>query len=158
MLAHVVRDISFFQLPRLPYKDLSYSIYTNDIVFKDSCVYHVSVTGKMKYISLARTMRLLILLSFRHPTVEITRISRPTSHQISVGWRFTGEKRSLLTCRWLPSCVRRPPPSAMVYDGISVYGLNQQGWVCSHTLQNIIPPPPVLLPLKRYFRTVGVNA
>ena len=119
-------------IPQLFRKELNYSIYRDDIVFKDS---RLEFQGIKNYKIIFWSLKFHGQLFFRHTNVEILRIWQPEDYVIKMRWQVNGYPRV-----WWEAEGR--------IDGISTYKLDKAGKIYEHSIDNVqLRDPPIENPL-----------
>lgn len=119
-------------IPQLFRKELNYSIYREDIIFKDS---RLEFQGIKNYKIIFWSLRFHGRLFFRHTNVEILRIWQPEDYVIKMRWQVNGYPRV-----WWEAEGR--------IDGISTYKLDKKGKIYEHSIDNVqLRDPPITNPL-----------
>lgn len=119
-------------IPHLFRKELNYSIYRDDIVFKDS---RLEFQGIKNYKIIFWSLKFHGQLFFRHMNVEILRIWQPEDYVIKMRWQVNGYPRV-----WWEAEGR--------IDGISTYKLDKNGKIYEHSIDNVqLRDPPIENPL-----------
>ncbi|KAH7433687.1 hypothetical protein KP509_07G081200 [Ceratopteris richardii] len=109
------------ELPCMFYKELSYDIYREDIVFRDP---GNMVAGIDNYKVVFRALRFHGKIFFKALWVDILRIWQPSDNVIMVRWQVRG--------------VPRVPWEAQgVFDGTSEYKLDKRGKIYEHKVDNV---------------------
>mmetsp|Transcript_2608 Transcript_2608/g.2886 ORF Transcript_2608/g.2886 Transcript_2608/m.2886 type:complete len:401 (-) Transcript_2608:503-1705(-) len=111
------------EIPRLFHQELTYSIYREDIVFRDP---HNVFYGLDSYKRIFQTLRLLGNAFFRPATlrVDILRIWQPNDRTIIMRWTIRGLPRFF----W----------QAGTFDGNSEFKLDSEGKIYEHKVDNIV--------------------
>jgi hypothetical protein len=151
-------------------KDLDYSIYTNDIVFRD-VHQRLRIYGKDHYKHWLRLAKRLLRWYFVEPHVKLVSIHTPNHlftapsvpSEIHARWMFEGVPRWRTIWHGKVSSDHRS--LVRIYEGISIYKLHSEsGWINEHILEKIVPPPRIFLPLRTYMKwyfflspSVGLN-
>ncbi|WPT12771.1 hypothetical protein PSENEW3_00002613 [Picochlorum sp. SENEW3] len=119
-------------IPQLFRKEFDYSIYREDIVFKDS---RLEFRGIKNYKIILWSLRFHGQLFFKHMHVDILRIWQPEEYIIKMRWQVNGYPRV-----WWEAEGR--------IDGISTYKLDKKGKIYEHTVDNVqLRDPPIENPL-----------
>lgn len=123
------------ELPQLFYRDLTYSIYRDDIVFKDPLNTFVGIEN---YKSIFWALRFHGKVFFKALWVDIMSVWQPVESTIMIRWTVHG----------IP---RVPWDSRGRFDGTSEYKLDKDGKIYEHQVHNIaLNAPPK-------FRVFDVN-
>ncbi|KAH7439561.1 hypothetical protein KP509_04G066900 [Ceratopteris richardii] len=109
------------ELPYMFYKDLSYDIYREDIVFHDPANV---VAGINNYKLIYKALRFHGELFFKALWVDVLRIWQPSDNVIMVRWQVRG----------IP---RVPWEAQGVFDGTSEYMLDKSGKIYEHKVDNV---------------------
>ncbi|KAH7441264.1 hypothetical protein KP509_03G031300 [Ceratopteris richardii] len=109
------------ELPYMFYKDLSYDIYREDIVFRDPANV---VAGINNYKLIYKALRFHGGLFFKALWVDVLRIWQPSDNVIMVRWQVRG----------IP---RVPWEAQGVFDGTSEYMLDKSGKIYEHKVDNV---------------------
>ncbi|KAJ9519921.1 hypothetical protein QJQ45_014646 [Haematococcus lacustris] len=116
-------------IPELFHTDLNYSIYRDDIVFKDP---RNRFTGIKNYKLVFWSLRFHGQLFFTKLYVEVKRIWQPTDDVIKMRWTVHG--------------VPRVPWEAQgIFDGVSTYKLDNAGKVYEHCVDNVLLRDPPMV-------------
>jgi hypothetical protein len=119
-------------IPQMFRKDLNYSIYREDIVFKDS---KLEFRGKKNYKIIFWSLRFHGQLFFKHMHVDILRIWQPDDYIIKMRWQVIGSPRV-----WWEAEGH--------IDGISTYKIDKEGKIYEHSVDNVqLRDPPITNPL-----------
>lgn len=109
------------ELPSMFYKELTYDIYREDIVFRDP----MNMVGGMgNYKLIFRALRFHGRIFFKALWVDILRIWQPSDNVIMVRWQVRG----------IP---RVPWEAQGVFDGTSEYKLDKHGKIYEHKVDNV---------------------
>eukprot|EP00250_Pteridium_aquilinum_P016900 c23353_g1_i1 orf=407-1486(-) len=109
------------ELPSMFYKELTYDIYREDIVFRDP----MNMVGGMdNYKLIFRALRFHGRAFFKALWVDILRIWQPSDNVIMVRWQVRG----------IP---RVPWEAQGVFDGTSEYKLDKHGKIYEHKVDNV---------------------
>ncbi|MED6112410.1 hypothetical protein PIB30_061487 [Stylosanthes scabra] len=130
------------EFPDLFYKELSFDIYRDDIVFKDPLN---TFMGIENYKSIFWALRFHGRIFFKALWIDISTVWQPVEDIIMVRWTVHG----------IP---RVPWESRGRFDGTSVYKLDKQGKIYEHRVDNIIlnsPPRFKVLGVEELIRSVG---
>ncbi|XP_020585753.1 uncharacterized protein LOC110028302 [Phalaenopsis equestris] len=112
--------------PIIFYKEPGFSIYRDDIVFKDPLNTFVGINN---YKQIFSAMRFIGPVLFKALWVDIVSVWQPVENTIMIRWTVNGIRR----VPW-ESCGR--------FDGISVYKLDRKGKIFEHQVNNIARNPP----------------
>ncbi|KAL3160486.1 hypothetical protein ABBQ32_010797 [Trebouxia sp. C0010 RCD-2024] len=126
------------ETPYLFQRDLSYDIYRDDIVFRDS---RNTFHGKKNYKTIFWSLRFHGRLFFSRLSVKVLRVWQPEESIIKLRW----------TVRGVP---RVPWEAEGIFDGISEYKLDRKGKIYEHKLTNVQMRDP---PLARSPLSIGLN-
>lgn len=115
------------EFPGLFYRELSFDIYRDDIVYKDP----INTFGGIEsYKSMFWALRFHGRIFFRALWIDIISVSQPAENVIMVRWTVHGIPR----VPW-ESCAR--------FDGLSEYKLDSKGKIFQHRVDNIaLNSPP----------------
>ncbi|CAN1160058.1 hypothetical protein LINPERPRIM_LOCUS21926, partial [Linum perenne] len=134
-MGHAIRTLRE-ELPDLFYRQLSFDIYRDDIVFKDRIN---TLIGIQKYKTLFWALRILGRVFFKGLSVDIISVWQPVEDVILIRWVLHG--------------VPRVPWEGLArLDGISEYKLDSKGEIYQHKVDNMAfnSPPPK-------FRVMGME-
>lgn len=109
------------ELPTMFYKELTYDIYREDIVFCDPMN---MVCGLDNYKLIFRALRFHGRMFFKALWVDILRVWQPCDNVIMVRWQVRG----------IP---RVPWEAQGIFDGTSEYKLDKQGKIYEHKVDNV---------------------
>ncbi|GAB4814274.1 hypothetical protein N2152v2_001320 [Parachlorella kessleri] len=127
-------------IPLLFSKDLNYSIYRDDVVFKDQ---RVSFKGLRNYKMVIWSLRFNGKLFFKQPYVEVLRIWQPEDNIIKMRWAVHGKPRLWWTDHGQ-------------FDGVSTYKLDKNGQIYEHAIDNMqLRDPPITNPLLYAMNLIG---
>ncbi|XP_015888810.1 uncharacterized protein LOC107423711 [Ziziphus jujuba] len=124
------------EFPELFYRELSFDIYRDDIVFKDPLNTFVGIEN---YKSIFWALRFHGRIFFKALWVDIISVWQPVESVIMVRWTVHG----------IP---RVPWESRGRFDGTSEYKLDKKGKIFEHRVDNVILNSPPK------FRVLGVEA
>ncbi|KAL1366995.1 hypothetical protein HN51_021040 [Arachis hypogaea] len=130
------------EFPDLFYKELSFDIYRDDIVFKDPLN---TFMGIENYKSIFWALRFHGRIFFKALWIDISTVWQPVEDIIMIRWTVHG----------IP---RVPWESRGRFDGTSVYKLDKQGKIYEHRVDNIAlnsPPKFKVLGVEELIRSVG---
>jgi len=116
-------------IPSLFDKELNYSIYREDIVFKDP---RNKFDGMKNYKLIFWSLRFHGKIFFSNLYVEVKRIWQPQDDVIKMRWTVHG----------IP---RVPWEAEGLFDGISTYKLDSKGKVYEHSVDNVLLRDPPML-------------
>ncbi|CAM8945299.1 unnamed protein product [Rhodiola kirilowii] len=115
------------EIPELFYREINFSIYRDDIVFKDPLN---TFSGIENYKSIFWALRFHGRIFFKALSVEIIRVWQPVDSVIMVRWTIHG-------------IARVPWEARGRFDGTSEYKLDKNGKIYEHRVDNIaINSPP----------------
>ncbi|GBF90147.1 hypothetical protein Rsub_03280 [Raphidocelis subcapitata] len=119
-------------IPLLFDRELNFSIYRDDITFRDP---RNSFSGIQNYRTIFWSLRFHGRIFFRRIYVEVKRIWQTEDGLIRMRWTVHGEPRV-------------PWEAEGIFDGISQYKLDHEGRIYEHAVDNVIlrDPPVGLLP------------
>lgn len=130
------------EFPGLFYRELSFDIYRDDIVYKDP----INTFGGIEsYKSMFWALRFHGRIFFRALWVDIISVSQPAENVIMVRWTVHG----------IP---RVPWESSAQFDGLSEYKLDSKGKIFQHRVDNIAlnsPPKFHVLTVEELIQSVG---
>lgn len=127
-----VIDTLRIDYPRILEDEINYDIYAPNVVFYDRTGNWVQ--GLSAYRAVIWAVRTQMRLFFTVRNVAIQSVFHCEGEgAIYLRWRLTVTPRVLALMSVVPSLRTR---SLWVYDGLSVYKLNNEGWVCEHSLEN----------------------
>ncbi|CAA3020249.1 Hypothetical predicted protein [Olea europaea subsp. europaea] len=109
------------EFPELFYRELSFDIYRDDIVFKDPLNCFVGIEN---YKSIFWALRFHGRIFFRAVSVDIVSVWQPVENMIMVRWSVHG-------------ILRVPWESRGRFDGTSEYKLDKNGKIYEHRVHNI---------------------
>lgn len=130
------------ELPDIFYKELTFDIYRDDIVFKDP---FNTFNGIENYKSIFSALRICGRIFFQALWVDINRVWQPAESDIMVRWTVHG----------IP---RVPWESRGRFDGTSVYKVDKNGKIFEHRVDNIAlnsPPKFQVLTVEELIQTLG---
>ncbi|XP_052211658.1 uncharacterized protein LOC127814282 [Diospyros lotus] len=130
------------EFPELFYRELSFDIYRDDIVFKDPLN---TFFGIENYKSIFWALRFHGRIFFRALWVDIIRVWQPDESVIMVRWTIHG----------IP---RVPWESHGRFDGTSEYKLDKNGKIYEHQVHNIVlnaPPKFRVLSVDDLIQSIG---
>lgn len=130
------------EFPSLFYKELSFDIYRDDIVFKDPLN---TFTGIDNYKSIFWALRFHGRMLFRALWIDIVSVWQPVENMIIVRWTVHG----------IP---RVPWESHGRFDGTSEYKLDKDGKIYEHRVHNIAlnaPPKFHVLAVQELIEYIG---
>jgi hypothetical protein len=121
------------ETPLLFWRDLTYDIYRDDVVFKDP---RNVVRGKKNYQRIFKAVRIFGRLFFTRCRLDVKRIWQPESNRISMRWQFHGVPRI-------------PWEVEGIFDGVSQFKLDSEGKIYEHSVDNVVlrDPPLGISPL-----------
>jgi hypothetical protein len=121
------------EIPLLFFRDLTYDIYREDVVFKDP---RNTLRGKKNYKLLFKALRVFGRVFFTRTRVDVRRIWQPESNRISLRWQFKGVPR-------IPWEVEGR------FEGVSEFKLDSEGKIYEHSVTNVVlrDPPLGISPL-----------
>lgn len=121
------------ETPLLFWRDLTYDIYREDVVFKDP---RNTVRGKKNYQRIFKGVRIFGRLFFTRCRVDVRRIWQPESNRISMRWQFHGVPRI-------------PWEVEGIFEGVSQFKLDSEGKIYEHSVDNVVlrDPPLGISPL-----------
>ncbi|KAH7292057.1 hypothetical protein KP509_29G049700 [Ceratopteris richardii] len=111
------------ETPCLFYKDLDYSIYRDDITFRDP---RNTFIGIEKYKLIFWALRFHGQMFFKAIWVEVLRIWQPSDRIIVVRWTVRGKPRV-------------PWEAQGLFEGTSEYKLDENGKIYEHKVNNVAP-------------------
>jgi len=116
------------ELPTLFYKELTYDIYREDIVFRDPRNVFIGID---RYKTIFKTLRFFAKVFFRPKSLElrIVRIWQPNEGKIVVRWTIMGTP-------WLAL-----GDDENILDGNSEFKLDRKGKIYEHKVSNLDPTP-----------------
>ncbi|KAJ9171455.1 hypothetical protein P3X46_014822 [Hevea brasiliensis] len=130
------------EFPELFYRELSFDIYRDDVVFKDPLNTFVGIEN---YKSIFWALRFNGKLFFRALWVDVISVSQPVENVIMVRWTVHG----------IP---RVPWESRARFDGLSEYKLDRNGKIFQHRVDNVafnLPPKFRVLAVEELLHSVG---
>ena len=127
------------ELPHLFEQDISYHIYTNDISFKDPVN---TFKGKFNYRLIFWTLRFHGKLFFTQLSFDLHETGRTAADEIRAEWTVRGTLR----LPWHPQ---------ILFNGFSIYRLNEQGLIFEHVDSWDRPPMEIL---RQFFQRPGTDA
>ncbi|XP_075492823.1 uncharacterized protein LOC142530844 [Primulina tabacum] len=130
------------EFPELFYRELSFDIYRDDIVFKDP---FNTFAGIENYKSIFWALRFHGRIFFRVLWVDIVSVWQPSENMIMVRWIVQG----------IP---RMPWESRSRFDGTSEYKLDKYGKIYEHKVHNIAlnsPQKSHVLALEQLIQSIG---
>ncbi|KAK2995820.1 hypothetical protein RJ640_006159, partial [Escallonia rubra] len=130
------------EFPELFYRELTFNIYRDDIVFKDPLNTFVGIEN---YKSIYSALRFHGKIFFKALWVDIVSVWQPVENMIMVRWTVHG----------IP---RVPWESRGRFDGTSEYKLDKQGKIYMHRVHNIalnMPPKFRVLAVEELIRSLG---
>nr|ACU23915.1 unknown [Glycine max] len=130
------------EFPDLFYRELSFDIYRDDIVFKDPMNTFIGIEN---YKSIFWALRFHGRMFFKALWVEISSVWQPVENIIMVRWTVHGVPRVLWESRGR-------------FDGTSEYKLDKQGKIFEHRVDNIAmnsPPRFKVLGVEELIRSIG---
>lgn len=131
------------EFPDLFYKELSFDIYREDIVFKDPLN---TIIGIGNYKSIFWALRFHGRIFFKALWVDLISVWQPVENVIMVRWTVHG----------IP---RVPWESRGRFDGTSEYKLDKQGKIFEHRVDNIAPSSPLkkfkVLSVEELIQSIG---
>ncbi|XVF73102.1 hypothetical protein PTKIN_Ptkin12aG0174300 [Pterospermum kingtungense] len=130
------------EFPDLFYRELSFDIYRDDVVFKDPLNTFVGIDN---YKSIFWALRFHGRIFFRALWLDIVGVWQPVENVIMVRWTVHG----------IP---RVPWESRGRFDGTSEYKLDKNGKIYEHRVHNIAlnsPPKSPVLAVENIIRSVG---
>lgn len=134
------------EFPELFYKELSFDIYREDIVFKDPLNTFVGIEN---YKSIFWALRFHGRIFFKALWIDIISVWQPVENNIMVRWTVHG----------IP---RVPWESHGRFDGTSEYKLDKHGKIYEHRVHNIAlnaPPPKFrVLAVDELLQSIGVSS
>ncbi|XP_022964302.1 uncharacterized protein LOC111464359 [Cucurbita moschata] len=134
------------EFPELFYRELSFDIYRDDIVFKDPLN---TFTGIDNYKSILWALRFHGKIFFRALWVDVIGVWQPMESVIMVRWTVHG----------IP---RVPWESRGRFDGTSEYKLDKEGKIYEHRVDNIAlnsPPPKFrVLTVEELVQAIGCSS
>ncbi len=104
------------ELPTLFEKDLSYSIYTNDILFKDPVN---QFKWKFNYRIIFWTLRFHGGLFFTELFFDLHEVKQISAQEIRADWTVRGK-------------LRLPWQTQLFFNGYSIYSINDEGLIYQH--------------------------
>lgn len=128
--------------PELFYRELSFDIYRDDIVFKDPLNTFVGIEN---YKSIFWGLRFHGKIFFRALWVDLISVWQPMENVIMVRWTVHG----------IP---RVPWESRARFDGISEYKLDRHGKIFQHRVDNVAPHSPPkfrVLAVEEFLQSIG---
>ncbi|GAV69896.1 DUF2358 domain-containing protein [Cephalotus follicularis] len=133
------------ELPDLFFRELSFDIYRNDIVFKDPLNTFISIQN---YKSIFWALRFHGRILFKALWVDIISVWQPVENIIMVRWAVHG----------IP---RVPWESRGRFDGTSEYKLDKNGKIYEHRVDNIAinsPPKFGVLAVEELLQSIGCSS
>ncbi|RDX76773.1 hypothetical protein CR513_43192 [Mucuna pruriens] len=130
------------EFPDLFYRELSFDIYRDDIVFKDPMNTFIGIEN---YKSIFWALRFHGRMFFKALWVDISSVWQPVENVIMVRWTVHG----------IP---RVPWESHGRFDGTSEYKLDKQGKIFAHRVDNIAmnsPPRFKVLGVQELIQSIG---
>ncbi|XP_020213959.1 uncharacterized protein LOC109798113 [Cajanus cajan] len=130
------------EFPDLFYRELSFDIYRDDIVFKDPMNTFVGIEN---YKSIFWALRFHGKMFFKALWVDISTVWQPVENVIMVRWTVHGIPRVLWESRGR-------------FDGTSEYKLDRQGKIFEHRVDNIAlnsPPRFKVLGVEELIQSLG---
>ncbi|KAK7389880.1 hypothetical protein VNO78_25176 [Psophocarpus tetragonolobus] len=130
------------EFPDLFYRELSFDIYRDDIVFKDPMNTFIGIEN---YKSIFWALRFHGRMFFKALWVDISSVWQPVENVIMVRWTVHGIPRVLWESRGR-------------FDGTSEYKLDKQGKIFEHQVHNIAlnsPPRFKVLGVEELIRSLG---
>lgn len=130
------------EFPDLFYRELSFDIYSDDIVFKDPMNTFVGIEN---YKSIFWALRFHGKMFFKALWVDISSVWQPVENVIMVRWTVHGIPRVLWESRGR-------------FDGTSEYKLDRQGKIFEHRVDNIAlnsPPRFKVLGVEELIQSLG---
>ncbi|KAL2490307.1 Uncharacterized protein Adt_25935 [Abeliophyllum distichum] len=130
------------EFPELFYRELSFDIYRDDIVFKDPLNKFVGIEN---YKSIFWALRFHGRIFFRALSVDIISVWQPVENMIMVRWSVHG-------------VLRVPWESRGRFDGTSEYKLDKNGKIYEHRVHNIAlngPQKFQVLSVERLIQSIG---
>lgn len=127
------------EIPRLFQEDLTYSIYRDDIIFRDPRNFF---QGKKDYQTIFWSLRFHGQLFFRLLYVDVLRIWESPENVKDAG--------TILKMRWTVHGVPRVPWDAEgIFDGISTFKVDSNGKIFEHAVNNVVlrDPPKMRNPI-----------
>ncbi len=126
------------ELPTLFEKDISYDIYSSDIVFQDPVN---KFKGKLNYRIIFWTLRFHARLFFREIYFDLHEIEQTATETLIAKWTVRGT-------------LRVPWRAPIFFQGYSTYQFNEKGLIEEHIDTWDRTPSEVL---KQFFRRGGAN-
>ncbi|CAK9134354.1 unnamed protein product [Ilex paraguariensis] len=133
------------EFPALFYKELSFDIYRDDIVFKDPLNTFVGIEN---YKSILWALRFQGRIFFRALWIDIISVWQPVENMILVRWTVHG----------IPQV---PWESRGRFDGTSEYKLDKNGKIYEHRVHNIAlnaPPKFQVLAVADLIQSIGCSS
>lgn len=130
------------EFPSLFYKELSFDIYRDDIVFKDPIN---TFTGIDNYKSIFWALRFHGRMLFRTLWIDIVSVWQPVENMIIIRWTVHGIPRVPWECHGR-------------FDGTSEYKLDKDGKIYEHRVHNIAlnaPPKFHVLAVQELIEYIG---
>ncbi|KAB2068532.1 hypothetical protein ES319_A08G037300v1 [Gossypium barbadense] len=130
------------EFPDIFYRELSFDIYRDDIVFKDPLNTFIGIDN---YKSIFRALRFHGRIFFKALWLDIVSVWQPMENVVMVRWTIHG----------IP---RVPWESHGRFDGTSEYKLDKKGKIYEHRVDNIAlnsPPKFQVLAVEDLIRSVG---
>ena len=127
-------------IPRMLDRDLDWSIYAKDVVFRDA-MFDFSFAGLRKYRWICRSIRWVARGHFSETTVQLDHISELSENVFLIKWTLVGKPRRFFI--WRPKF-----REIETYEAFFIYKFNGEGFVCEHILDKVIPPPRLIASLK----------
>ncbi|PKU67058.1 uncharacterized protein LOC110092122 [Dendrobium catenatum] len=131
--------------PIIFYKEPGFSIYRDDIVFKDPLNTFVGIDN---YKQIFSALRFIGQVLFKVLWVDIVSVWQPAESTIMIRWTVHGIRRL-------------PWESHGRFDGISVYKLDRKGKIFEHQMNNIARNPPTrfkILAVEELIQSLGSSS
>ncbi|XP_050237261.1 uncharacterized protein LOC126686974 [Mercurialis annua] len=133
------------EFPDIFYKEPSFDIYRDDIVFKDPLNTFIGIEN---YKSIFQALRFYGRIFFKALWVEIISVWQPVENVIMVRWTVQG----------IP---RVPWESRGRFDGTSEYKLDRHGKIYQHRVDNVAlnsPPKFQVLAVEELIQSIGYSS
>jgi len=114
-------------LPKMLEEDLTYDIYTEDIVLWDNWN---AIVGIQNYAAIFKLLRLTSRILFSSSTVDVLRLYQPTPRTLEVRWTICAKYHLV------------PWVGAVWLDYRSVYKFDSRGRIYEHRIDNLVPNGP----------------
>ncbi|KAJ8908232.1 hypothetical protein NDN08_008323 [Rhodosorus marinus] len=126
-ITRILRD----DYPKLLKQDPDLTMFTDNILLRDQFNFNgVCVQGKPAYKYFFWALRLRSRIFYRESVIRLTNVFYDQQDGLYVRWQLYGKKR----------LTGLSGDDVAVEDGLSLYKLNERGFVCEHIVVRVVPP------------------